>query len=190
MTWIVPHSGVFPPGLTTVTSSDTRTLTILGVPTTPGTYNFFVQLRDAPGPWICCTEVSYTIVIASPTAPAPPGEEPNLTNDQFPYTGPYYGPETQNGKPKRKGPTALALKLIMHQLDLDGGAFQNPDRYYNRPLQEAMKKFQTEHAILPTGNYGKASWQAIQQAHKPNGFLAAGQTARVLVQLEAQISQG
>ena len=50
MSWIVPHSGVFPPGLVTVTSKDTRTLTVLGVPTTPGIYNFFVQLRDAPGP--------------------------------------------------------------------------------------------------------------------------------------------
>lgn len=50
MSWVVPHTGVFPPGLVTVTSKDTRTLTILGVPTTPGIYNFYVQLRDAPGP--------------------------------------------------------------------------------------------------------------------------------------------
>jgi len=160
LSWVVPHSGVFPPGLTTVVSNDTRTLTILGVPTTVGTYNFFVQMRDYPGAPICCTERPYTIVIASKDAPAPPGQEPNLTDDQFPYTGPYYGPDyprdlfEKNGG-KGKGNTALALKLIMHQLDL--GYFPNPDRYYNRALVESMKKFQRQHAIIPTGNYGKAS---------------------------------
>lgn len=29
LTWIVPHSGIFPPGLRTIVSSDTRTLTVL-----------------------------------------------------------------------------------------------------------------------------------------------------------------
>ena len=50
LSWVVPHTGVFPPGLITVVSNDTRTLTVLGVPTTPGTYNFYVQMRDSPGP--------------------------------------------------------------------------------------------------------------------------------------------
>jgi hypothetical protein len=50
MTWIVPHSGIFPPGLRTIVSSDTRTLTVLGTPTVAGIYNFYIQVRDAPGP--------------------------------------------------------------------------------------------------------------------------------------------
>ena len=191
MTWVVPHSGVFPPGLTTITSKDTRTLTILGVPTTPVTYNFFVQLRDAPGPWVCCTEVPYTIVIAPPNAPPPPGQEANLTPDQFPYTGPYYGPDYPRdlfvkNKGKGKGNTAQALKLIMRQLDL--GYFPNPDKIYNRALVESVRRFQMEHAIIPTGNYGKGTWTAIREAHKPNGTLAASQVARLLVNLEYQAS--
>ena len=185
--WIVPHSGVFPPGLTAVVSSDTRTLTILGVPTQQGVYNFYVQMQDSPGPWICCTEKPFTIRVGPAVTPPKPGEDPNLTDEQFPYTGPYYGPDYPRDKfvkkhGKGKGNTAQALKLVMHQLDL--GHFPNPDKIYNRALVTAMVKFQMARGIIPTGDYGKESWRAIQQAHKYNGQIAAGQVARVLVQLE------
>ena len=181
MTWIVPHSGVFPPGLRTVVSSDTRTLTVLGVPTQAGVFNFYIQVRDAPGPWVCCTEVPYSIPIKPEQTPPQNPQEPNLTEAQFPYTGPYYGPDVD--KKKHKGNTALALKLVMRNLGY--GSFANPDRYYNRPLVEAMRQFQVARGILGTGNYGLGSWNAVRAAHLPDGRLAAGQTARVLVQLEA-----
>jgi hypothetical protein len=185
--WVVPHSGVFPPGLSTVVSNDTRTLTILGVPTKEGIYNFFVQMIDSPGPWVCCTEKPFTIRVGPTITPPKPGEEPNLTDQQFPYTGPYYGPDYPRdkfikNKGKGKGNTAQALKLVMHQLDL--GFFPNPDKIYNRALVTAMVRFQMARGIIPTGNYGKESWRAVQQAHKPDGKLAAGQVARVLVNLE------
>jgi len=186
LTWIVPHSGVFPPGLRTIVSSDTRTLTVLGVPTTAGIYNFFIQVRDAPGPWVCCTEVPYRIPIHPADVPPEDGgstpQEPDLTPSQFPYTGPYYGPDVD--KKKHKGPTALALKLVMRNLGY--GEFPNPDRYYNKALVAAMQKFQAIRGIQPTGNYGLGSWNAVRSAHLPDGKLAANQTARVLVQLEAQ----
>lgn len=126
-----------------IPTNNTRTLQIIGNPTTPGTYTFYIQLKDKPGPWVCCTEKQYTIRIAEADKPAPPDPNPpveaDLTAEQFPYTGPYYGPTTN--KPKRKGDTALALKLIMRELGYD--TFEDPDRHYNRRLEEAMKKFQS-----------------------------------------------
>jgi hypothetical protein len=59
-TWSV-SSGVFPPGLRL--SSNDRSALVYGTPTQAGTFTFFLQVRDAPGPWVCCTEEEFTIVI-------------------------------------------------------------------------------------------------------------------------------
>lgn len=72
LTWIVPHSGVFPPGLTTSTTEQGRFLHITGIPTLAGVYRFYIQLRDAPGPWVCCTEEEFEITI-DPADPPPAG---------------------------------------------------------------------------------------------------------------------
>ena len=68
-------SGVLPPGLTL--SSNDRTGTVSGTPTQAGSFNFYVKVRDKPGPWVCCTEEEFTITIdpaleitASPDLPA------------------------------------------------------------------------------------------------------------------------
>lgn len=86
LTWIVPHSGVFPPGLTASTSEDTRTLTISGRPSRAGIYRFFVQLRDAPGPWVCCTEEEFEITIDPADQPPPPPPPPPPPASAFPIT--------------------------------------------------------------------------------------------------------
>ena len=54
-------SGALPPGLRL--SSNDRTATVLGTPTQAGAFNFYVKVRDAPGPWVCCTEEEFTIVV-------------------------------------------------------------------------------------------------------------------------------
>src|SRR5262245_14743708 len=59
-TWTV-DSGQLPPGLRL--SSNDRTATVLGTPTQAGAFHFFLKVRDAPGPWVCCTEEDFTIVI-------------------------------------------------------------------------------------------------------------------------------
>ena len=59
-TWTV-DSGALPPGLTL--SSNDRTATVYGTPTQAGSFRFFLKVRDAPGPWVCCTEEEFTIVV-------------------------------------------------------------------------------------------------------------------------------
>ena len=58
--WSV-SSGVFPPGLQL--SSNNRSALVYGTPTQAGTFKFYLQVRDAPGPWVCCTEEEFTITI-------------------------------------------------------------------------------------------------------------------------------
>jgi hypothetical protein len=58
--WSV-SSGQLPPGLRL--SSNDRTATVYGTPTQAGAFRFYLQVRDAPGPWHCCTEEEFTIVI-------------------------------------------------------------------------------------------------------------------------------
>lgn len=60
VTWSI-SSGALPPGLSL--HGNDRTATVSGTPTQPGSYRFYLQARDAPGPWVCCTEVQYTINI-------------------------------------------------------------------------------------------------------------------------------
>ncbi len=54
-------SGALPPGLSL--SSNDRTALVYGTPTQAGTFRFYVMVRDAPGPWICCTEEEFVITI-------------------------------------------------------------------------------------------------------------------------------
>ena len=59
-------SGALPAGL--ALSSNDRTALVYGTPTQAGTFRFYVMVRDAPGPWICCTEEEFTITIADALA--------------------------------------------------------------------------------------------------------------------------
>lgn len=56
--WSV-SSGALPPGLRL--SSNDRSATVYGTPTQPGSFRFYLKVRDAPGPWVCCTEEEFTI---------------------------------------------------------------------------------------------------------------------------------
>ncbi|HEX3289743.1 MAG TPA: putative Ig domain-containing protein [Gaiella sp.] len=58
--WSV-SSGVLPPGLRL--SSNDRTATVYGTPTQAGAFRFYLQVHDAPGPWVCCTEEEFVIAI-------------------------------------------------------------------------------------------------------------------------------
>jgi putative Ig domain-containing protein len=60
VTWNI-SSGALPPGLSL--HGNDRTATVSGTPTQAGSYHFYLQAVDAPGPWVCCTEVQYTINI-------------------------------------------------------------------------------------------------------------------------------
>lgn len=54
-------SGALPPGLSL--SSNDRTALVYGTPTQAGAFRFFLKVTDAPGPWVCCTEEEFTIVV-------------------------------------------------------------------------------------------------------------------------------
>ena len=58
--WSV-SSGALPPGLRL--SSNDRTATVLGTPAQAGSFRFYLQVRDKPGPWVCCTEEEFTITV-------------------------------------------------------------------------------------------------------------------------------
>ncbi len=108
--------------------------------------------------------------------------EPFLTATQLPYTGPYYGPTTN--KPKRKGNTARALKMTMHNLGF--GNFPTPDSFYNLALEMAMRRFQGSKGISPaSGNYGQGTWELIRKTRLPNGKIAIPIQARDMIRAEA-----
>lgn len=111
-----------------------------------------------------------------------PEPEPALTEAQLPYTGPYYGPTTN--QPKRKGPTAKALKMTMH---IGGyGNFATPDEHYNLALEQAMRRFQNANGISPaSGNYGKGTWETLRKTRLPNGKIIVPDAARQLIRDEA-----
>ena len=46
-------SGALPPGLRL--SSNDRTATVYGTPSQAGAFSFYLKVRDAPGPWVCCS---------------------------------------------------------------------------------------------------------------------------------------
>ena len=54
-------SGALPPGLKL--SSNDRTALVYGTPTQAGSFSFYIEVRDAPGPWVCCTQEEFTITI-------------------------------------------------------------------------------------------------------------------------------
>jgi hypothetical protein len=60
VTWDI-SAGALPPGLT-LSGSD-RSARVSGTPTQAGSFRFYLRARDIPGPWVCCTEVLYTINI-------------------------------------------------------------------------------------------------------------------------------
>jgi hypothetical protein len=58
--WSV-KSGSLPPGLRL--SSNDRSALVYGTPTQAGSFSFYLEVRDAPGPWVCCTQEQFTITI-------------------------------------------------------------------------------------------------------------------------------
>jgi hypothetical protein len=54
-------SGSLPPGLSL--SSNDRTALVYGTPTRAGSFSFYLEVRDAPGPWVCCTQEEFAIVV-------------------------------------------------------------------------------------------------------------------------------
>lgn len=84
------------------------------------------------------------------------------------YLGPFYGPDSGQKFLKRvvwrpsKRAFVKELKRAMHRAgyyDLTSA----PDGAYNRPLVEAMKRFQWDMGISPTGNFGLLSWLALRR---------------------------
>lgn len=68
-------SGALPPGL--ALSSNDRTARVYGTPTQAGTFRFYLKVKDAPGPWVCCTEEEFSIsidpgldIVSGPDLPA------------------------------------------------------------------------------------------------------------------------
>ena len=54
-------SGALPPGL--ALSSNDHTALVYGTPTQAGAFSFYLKVTDAPGPWVCCTEEQFTILV-------------------------------------------------------------------------------------------------------------------------------
>lgn len=111
---------------------------------------------------------------------------PPLTNSQFPYTGPYY---QAGGKYKRiRGKTVIALKIAMERMAF--GRFPTKTTYYGVEIGKAMGRFQQSVGIVPTGNYGKMSWEALKTAIAPDGNYAMTPEALRLVKEDFALMQG
>lgn len=63
MTWRI-SSGSLPPGLV-LSYEGERWARVTGTPTTAGSWTFYLQAIDVPGPYVCCTETQFTITIDS-----------------------------------------------------------------------------------------------------------------------------
>jgi hypothetical protein len=101
-----------------------------------------------------------------------------LTEEQCPYTGPYY---MAGGKYKRiRGKTAKALKIAMTRLGVK--TFRNPTTYYGVELGKAMGKWKITVDIAPNPNYGVASWNALRGAITEDGEYGFNQEALQLIQ--------
>lgn len=62
MTWRI-SSGDLPPGLS-LSFNGERWADVSGVPARAGTWSFYLQAIDPPGPWVCCSEDLFSITIA------------------------------------------------------------------------------------------------------------------------------
>ena len=77
----------------------------------------------------------------------------------IPYTGPLYGPSQR--KIPSKSPTCRALKMALHEAGM--AFFPTPDPYYNGALETAMRHLQRWSGLLPSGQYGKGSYEALRR---------------------------
>lgn len=113
-------SGQLPPGL--ALSSNDRTALVYGTPTQAGSFSFYLQVRDKPGPWVCCTEEQFTISIQPALA---------ITGDQLPVgnVGAAYGHQlgTSGGTAQTWSLTAGALPEGM-QLTAAGAIVGTPGK--------------------------------------------------------------
>jgi len=73
------------------------------------------------------------------------------------YSGPLYGPSTFGKSKKYK--MVPNIKRALH--DLGFGSFWNPDQYYNRSLEQALKYFQLMYGISTTGQFGKGTYDQL-----------------------------
>ena len=80
--WSV-SSGALPPGLRL--SSNDRSATVYGTPTQPGSYRFYLKVRDTPGPWVCCTEEEFTINVIEGLSIANGALPSGHVGDQYGY---------------------------------------------------------------------------------------------------------
>jgi hypothetical protein len=90
-----------------------------------------------------------------------------LTEKQFPYTGPCYGPSSLKGP--TKGKTEQALKRAQIRLGNFQGDLGQLDPNYNLKLEDAMHEWQRKVGLDATGQYGRGSWQAMRSARVPSG---------------------
>jgi Putative peptidoglycan binding domain len=120
-------------------------------------------------------------------APPPPKAEPAaLTEEQVPYTGPYFGPSDDRGP--MAGPTARALKIALRRLGV--APFPDPDDYYSPELEDALRTWQTSAGIRPaSGQYGASSWEALRAATTSAGEHALSARAIRLIADEAALRQ-
>jgi hypothetical protein len=113
-----------------------------------------------------------------------------LTEKQFPYTGPLFGPADSRGP--SKSPTVEALKRAMGRIGLMD--WTDYDMVYGLFLEKAVGRFQAMRGIKPaSGQYGKGTWEALRDARVPQGRQHAGEYAldryaRWMVQAEANVT--
>lgn len=102
---------------------------------------------------------------------------PPLTEEQCPYTGPYY---MAGGKYKRfRGKTVKALKIAMTRLGIK--TFNDPTTYYGVELGKAMGKYKISVDIPSNPHYGIPTWNALRGSVTEKGEYAFNQEALQLI---------
>jgi Peptidase family M23/Putative peptidoglycan binding domain len=100
-----------------------------------------------------------------PKPPSPP-EVPMLTEKQFPYTGPMFGP---GPKQTMNHPTVKGLKRAMIRLGRLDQELGTETDDYGPDLRAAMKAYQANHNLTPRGDYGRGTWLLLRNQKIPTG---------------------
>src|SRR5580765_8404780 len=83
-----------------------------------------------------------------------------LTNSQFPYTGPCYGPGSSRQTTNYS--TVKGLKRAMIRLGYLAQPLGDETDVYGIELKNAMKKFQKSENLTQNGNYGGAEYSTLK----------------------------
>lgn len=109
--------------------------------------------------------------------PKPPPPPVPLTEKQFPYTGPFYGPSSPKG-PTKNTSSIKGIKRGMIRGGFLAQQIGSETDDFGAALEDALRSFQRKVEISPaTGQYGRNTWLNMRSLRVPAEMPNEGQYA-------------